>query len=148
MSFFAWLILYVFYIVLPVCFVFQLIFYRFIPFHTVSQRIPLRHGVTPPAQTSRWDKMLGICFRIFCGLCDSEVDFRSLGVILVVLGWLLGCVFGVLSCLWSAWAAIWGSFWGSWTAVEVHFGGLGVPLGAFGAQWPSKTRGAFSLVPF
>ena len=36
-----------------------------------------------------------------------------------------------------------GSFWGSWGAVGVHFGGLGVPLGAFGAQWPSKTVGAF-----
>ena len=40
--------------------------------------------------------MLGISFRIFCGLCDSEVDFRSIGVILVVLGWLLGCIFGSL----------------------------------------------------
>ena len=87
--------------------------------------------------------MLGISFRIFCGLCDSEVDFRSLGVVLVVLEWLLGCILGVLGCRWSSWGAILESFWGSWGAVGVHFGGLGVPLGAFGAQWPSKTRGLF-----
>ena len=61
--------------------------------------------------------MLGISFRIFCGLCDSEVDFRSLGVILVVLGWLVGCILSVL---------------GSWGAIEGHFGGLGVALGGSG----------------
>ena len=43
--------------------------------------------------------MLGISFRIVCGLCDSEVDFTSLGVILVVLGLLLRCIFGVLCIL-------------------------------------------------
>ena len=87
--------------------------------------------------------MLGISFRIFCGLCDSEVDFRSLGIILVVLGWLLGCIFRVLSCLWSAWGAIGGAFWTWWGAVGVHFGGLGMPLGAFGVQSPQKTAGPF-----
>ena len=92
--------------------------------------------------------MLGISFRILCGLCDSEVDFRSLGVILVVLGWLLGCIFGVLSCLWSAWGAIWESFWGSWGAVGVHFVGLGVPLGTFGAQSSRKTASLFRGPPF
>ena len=75
--------------------------------------------------------------------CDFEVDFRSLGVVLVVLEWLLGCILGVLGCRWSSWAAILESFWGSWGAVGVHFGGLGVPLGAFGAQSPPKTRGLF-----
>ena len=68
--------------------------------------------------------MLRISFRILCGLCDSEVDFRSLGVILVVLGWLLGCVLGVLGCRLRSWDVIWspilgilgsrgGRFWGS-----------------------------------
>ena len=67
--------------------------------------------------------MLGISFRMFCGLCDSDVDFRSPGVIWVVLWWLLGCIVALLGCLWSAWGAIWvsfrmslgccgGSFWG------------------------------------
>ena len=67
--------------------------------------------------------MLGISFRIFCGLCDSEVEFGSLGVILVVLEWLgvhFGClglplellgrnlavILGVFGC-WG------GQFWGS-----------------------------------
>ena len=92
--------------------------------------------------------MLGISFRIFCGLCDSEVDFRSLGVVLAVLEWLLGCILGVLGCRWSSWGAILESFWRSWGAVGVHFGGLGVPLGAFGAQWPSKTRGGIQRRSF
>ena len=87
--------------------------------------------------------MLGISFRIFCGLCDSEVDFRSLGVVLVVLEWLLGCILGVLGCRWRSWGAIEGWFWGDLGPVGVHFGVLGVPPGFFGAQWPLKTRGGF-----
>ena len=31
--------------------------------------------------------------------------------------------------------------------VSRDFGGLGVPLGAFGAQWPSKTRGGIHAPP-
>ena len=61
--------------------------------------------------------MLGISFRIFCGLCDSEVDFRSLGrgrfgrlgvafgvhfgsleLPLECLGRHLGVILGVLGC--------------------------------------------------
>ena len=67
--------------------------------------------------------MLGINFRIFCGLCDSEVDFRSLGVILVVLGWLLGCILGVelplerlglhLGVILGVLGCCGGPFWGS-----------------------------------
>ena len=87
--------------------------------------------------------MLGISFRIFCGLCDSEVDFRSLGVILVVLGWLFGVYFGSLEVPLERLGAIWVSFWKSWGAAGIHFGCLGVSLGAFGAQWPSKIRGGF-----
>ena len=92
--------------------------------------------------------MLGISFRIFCGLCDSEVDFRSLVVVLVVLEWLLGCILDVLGCRWSSWGAILGSFWGSWGAVGVHFVGLGVPLGTFGAQSSRKTASLFRGPPF
>ena len=69
--------------------------------------------------------MLGVCFRIFCGLCDSEVDFRSLGLILVALGvhcWSLelplerlgrrlGVVLGGLGCRGAP-------FWGSGGAPE------------------------------
>ena len=92
--------------------------------------------------------MLGISFRIFCGLCDSEVDFRSLGVVLVVLEWLLGCILGVLGCRWSYWGAILESFLESWGAVGVHFVGLGVPLGTFGAQSSRKTASLFRACPF
>ena len=74
---------------------------------------------------------------------DSEVDFRSLGVVLVVLGWLLGCIFSVLGCRWSSWDGILGSFWGSWGAAGVHFVGLGLPLGTFGAQSSRKTAPLF-----
>ena len=92
--------------------------------------------------------MLGISFRIFCGLCDFEVDFTTLGVVLVVLEWLLGCILGVLGCRWSSWGAILGSFWGSWGAAGVHFVGLGVPLDTFGAQSSRKTASLFRGPPF
>ena len=92
--------------------------------------------------------MLGIGFRILCGLCDSEFDFISLGVILVVLEWLLGCVFGVLSCLWSAWGAIWGSFWGSWGAVGAHFGVWGCPGAPSARNGLQRPVVPFSGAPF
>ena len=92
--------------------------------------------------------MLGISFRIFCGLFDSEMDFRSLGVVLVVYDWLLGCILGVLGCRWSSWGAILVSFWRSWGAAGVHFVGLGVPLGTFGAQSSRKTASLFRAPPF
>ena len=64
--------------------------------------------------------MLGISFRIFCGLCDSEVDFRS-----------LGGRFGRLG------VAFGGAFWVSWAAAggpgapfRNHFGDLGVLWGS------------------
>lgn len=84
--------------------------------------------------------MLGISFRIFCGLCDSEVDFRSLGVVLVVLELLLGCILEALGCHLEIFFGILGS-------LGVHFVGLGVPLEAFGAQSPSKTDGLFHAPP-
>ena len=91
--------------------------------------------------------MLGLSFIIFCGLCDFEVDFRSLGVVLVVLEWLLGCILGVLGCRWSSWGVSLASFWVSWGAVGVHFVGLGVPLDTFGAQSSRKTASLFRAPP-
>ena len=84
--------------------------------------------------------MLGISFRIFCGLCDSEVDFKSLGFILVVFGWLLGCIF------WSLELPL--------ERLGPHLGGLGVLwasiLGVWGCPWaPSAcNRLKRPLVPF
>ena len=53
------------------------------------------------------------------------MHFGSLELSLERLGRHLGVILGVLGCC------------------GVDLGGLGVPLGAFGAQWPSKTRGGF-----
>ena len=92
--------------------------------------------------------MLGVSFRIFCGFCDSEVDFGSLGVTLVVLGWLSGVYCGSLEVPLERLGRNLGVILGSWGAV-------GSILEVWGCPWAPSARNrlerpkvSFPIAPF
>ena len=84
-----------------------------------------------------------ISFRIFGGFCNSQVDFKSLRLILVVLGGLWGAFFQSRAAFGAPGAPFWG-----------HFGGLGVLwgsiLGVWGCSWAPSARNGLQrpVVPF
>ena len=53
--------------------------------------------------------------------------------------------FGDLGIILEAMGRHWGRFGSLGVPLEVHFGGLAVPLGAFGGQSPPKTIGDAAL---
>ena len=89
--------------------------------------------------------MFGLGFQVFCGSCDSEVDFGSLGDHFCRRGVPFGVHFGCRGLPLELRGRHRGSFWGSWSRPGVSSGGSVASPGRI--RRASASKDPWSLLP-